>query len=94
MSISKLLELAKESGWMMNHPLGLVVHRTASGKWHAALISDDTQKISAIGITQTSGSADAALFDLEERITVFAKNKLESAKREVERYEGLIGGKR
>jgi len=90
-SVTKLLELAKETGYA-HFPQGVMVFRKSSGKWHAAIITKDTETPSSIVAHEESGSADSAIMDLEERITASAKQKLDSARREVEKYEKAIGG--
>lgn len=90
-SVTKLLELAKATGYE-HFPQGVMVFRKSSGKWHAAIITKDTETPSSIVAHEESGSADSAIMDLEERITASAKQKLDSARREVEKYEKAIGG--
>jgi len=91
-SITKLLEVARETGFV-HFPQGVMVWRTTGGKWVADFITKDTQTPSAMMVKYESGSPDSAIMDLEERVLTAAKARLNSIEKDAEKLRAAMGVK-
>jgi len=92
-SITKLLEVANETGYV-HFPQGVMVWRTVGGKWAADFITKDTQTPSQTAVKIESGSPDAALMDLEERVLASARSRLDSIEKDAEKLRTAMGAKK
>lgn len=92
-SVTKLLEVAKETGYV-HFPQGVMVWRTGSGKWAAEFITKDTQKTSETTAKVELVSPDAALADLEERVLASARSRLSSIEKDAEKLRTAMGAKK
>jgi len=92
-SVTKLLEVAKETGYV-HFPQGVMVWRTSGDKWAADFITKDTQTPSQTTVRAESGSPDAALVDLEERVLASARSRLNSIEKDAEKLRTAMGAKK